>query len=331
MIEQVNNRKVTMDETATQLEETEKPQILGGENALETDMTDAELEAFVDKTLGIEPKAEVKDDKKVDDKVETPKPADDEKDPPKPHDKKVEAKPDEKLIEAEEQPEEAKPVEIPAVDLSDLFVEIEAFIVDDKGENPQEQTIRLNVGESIPENARFKNDKQLLDLLEAQAEMKSIRDERTSENEAKEQEQEKVTTAEANRQSTIAGWDAEIADLIEDGSIPAPKIKPDEEGFLSDPSTVLVDNVFKFMKTENDKRRADGKRPIQSFESAFNRYNKQADVKAKADADAKEAELTKTRGSMVGGGSSASAGGTKQKIYKAGSARNIYDVDTSDL
>lgn len=329
-----------MTDTATQLNEDEKPQVFGGENALETEMTDAELEAFVDKTLGVKPKEVAKDDTK--DGAES-----DKNDKPavktgsgndtdqqgdggdgKDADKKPEA---DKLVEAEGQQDEAAPVEIPAVDLSDLFVEIEAYIVDDKGENPQEQTIRLNVGESIPENARFKNDKQLYELLEAQTEMKQMRDKRNAEYESKQSEQEQLTNAEASQKATLESWDAEIAELIEDGAIPAPKFKPGDDGFMADPSTILVDNVFKFMKIENDKRKTDGKRPIASFESAFNKYNKQEDVKAKAEADAKEAELVKARGSKIGGGSPSSGSGATAKIYKAGSAKSIYDIDTSDL
>lgn len=331
-----------MTDTASTAPENEITPVLGGDNSLETDMSDAELEAFVDKTLGIKPKVAAKDDKKDDSdeskasgandkptepKADTKKPEEKATDKPK-EDKKPEG---DELVVAAPQEDEVKPAEIPAVDLSDLFVEIDAYMVDDKGENPQEQSIRINVGDSIPDNARFKSDKQLYEVLEAQQEMRVIRDQRNKEFEAKTKEAEKVTNDAANKQATLDGWDAEIADLIEDGQIIAPKVKPGDDGFLEDPSTKLVDQVFKFMTTENDKRLKDGKRPIQSFETAFNKFNRLNEDKAKEEKEKEDAELAKKRGSLVGGGSSSTAPSTPPKVYRAGSARTIYQVDTSDL
>lgn len=294
-------------------------------------MSDAELEAFVDATLGSKaPKTA-----KVEDAADDTKTVDDSK----PDvtgtvagdDEPGEATKTEDLVEAAKQTEEVKPVDIPAVDLSDLWVDIEVYVVDAKGENPKEETIRLNVGDPIPENARFKNDAQLYDVMEVQAEMRGIRDERNAEYEEKKAEADSKTSAASAQAEQLSGWDAEINELIEDGDIVAPKVKIGDPGYLEDPSTKLIDSVFKFMKAENDKRIADKKEPIRSFATAFNKYNKSEEVKTNKAKEDAEAAATKTRGAMVGGGTSSGGSGGTQKIYKSGSAKNIYQVDTSDL
>lgn len=315
----------------------QQPTNIGTED-MGASMSDAELEAFVDKTLGNKaPKATKTEDKKDElSKDDKPFATDDKKTAKdsaevKPVDDKKDSEQKE-LVKAAEQPEEVKPVEIPAVDLSDLYVDVDVFVVDDKGENPKEETIRLNVGDSIPDNARFKNDKQLFDLLDAQREMKELRDARTAEYEDKKSQEDEKVSAEKAKTDQLNGWDAEINDLIEAGDMEAPKVKPGESGFLEDPTTVLIDKVFKFMTAENKKLIDAKKAPIRSFEVAFNRYNKQAKTQEKLDDDAKQTERLKQAGSLVGGGSnSGGSTGGNQKIYVAGSARSIYQVDTSDL
>lgn len=308
-------------------------------------MSDAELEAFVDATLGSKAPKTAKVEDTADD---SGKPKDDgatgkdaakvttDTDKGDTKDAADKSKEDEKsktedLVEAAKQDEEVKPADIPAVDLSDLYVDIDAYVVDAKGENPKEETIRLNVGDSIPENARFKNDKQLYEVLEAQAEMREMRDARNAEYEEKKAEADSKVSAATAQSEQLAGWDAEINELIADGDIVAPKVKIGEPGFLEDPSTKLIDNVFKFMKTENDKRIANKETPIRSFAVAFNKYNKSEEVKTNKAKEDAEAAATKTRGAMVGGGTSSGGSGGTQKIYKSGSAKNIYQVDTSDL
>jgi hypothetical protein len=323
--------------TATANDKIVSPELA---NELSTEMTDAEMEAFVDKTLGIKAKPAVKYDKKDDSAKPVDAKKDDAVDAGKPAAGADESAKEEAnkstedengLVEAAKQ-EEIKPVEIPAVDSSDLWVEIEGYIVDEDGANPQAQNIRIAVGDTIPENARFKNDAQLYEVLEAQREMREELEARNAKYKAdKAVEDGKITQA-ANQKITMDGWDAEIAELIEDGDIEAPKIAAGEPGFLEDPSTIKIDAVFKYMTAENAKRKADGKQPIQSFAVAFNRYNKQQSVLDKEAADKVESKNVKARGALVGGGSgSGGSSNTNQKVYVTNSARNIHQVDTSDL
>jgi len=237
-----------------------------------------------------------------------------------------EAKSTDEVMEQEE-----KPVQIEAPDFSDLWIEVEGMVVDDEG-NATPQPFKITVDGGIPDEMRFKNDKQLAEVLDALNEMRGLKADRQAEyDEAIEAQQEQEATA-ASQKEQMDAWDAEIAQLIEAGLIEAPKAKATDPNFREDPSVKLVDDVFKYMIEHNDKLVKAGKPAIRSFGTIFALYNKEKGA-AEAEAKAKaEADLVKKRGGMVGGGSSVSGGGSdKPKVYKAGSAKSIWAVDTSDL
>lgn len=288
-------------------------------NDLETEMTEAEEQAFVNETLGIDtPPSE---DKPVVEPVVDPvvEPA-------------TEVKPDTvPEVKPETVPEvkpEDKPAELEAVQTDDLWVEAEKSVEDAEG-NVTYEKIKLvydpeDPSTFIPEDFKFKSDKQLADILEAKAEMASLYKERTSEYDQAKETQETSKSEEKQQTEQIAAWDADIENLIESGLLDQPKTKPGEENWKEDPSVKKIDAVFKFMVAENDKRKEAGKEPNRNFVLAFNQYNK-----SEADSEAVEAEKQKTadtkrKGALIGGGSASSGGG--EKPYVPGSYGSIHEV-----
>lgn len=207
------------------------------------------------------------------------------------------------------------------VQTDDLWVEVE----DSEGKSVKLTYDPTNPASFLPDNFTFKDDKQLFEILDAKAEMANLYKERSDKFETDQETKTTQEQAAAQEKETLASWDAEIKDLIDAGMLEAPKSKPEDKTWLQDPAVQKIDEVFKYMKAENDKRLTDGKAPIKSFGTAFNLYSHDAQVKADAEKEKKEAEITKKRGAMVGGSSAASAGG-EAPIYRRGSASNIWDV-----
>lgn len=321
------------------------------ENELATELTEAQEQDLVDRTLGFNGRFDVKDEAGEDTSEADKKAAEDKAaaDKAEADKKAAEALSTDDIVKPVVPPvEEDKPAEIPAVDLSDLWIEFEGVTVDDEG-NQTAKTFKVGVDDELPEEARFKNDKQLAEYLEARDEMKATKKDRQQEHDEQVAEQESAQSAAAARQATQDAWDSEIEDLTGAGLIEAVKNPPADptkgytpEEIEADPGLKTIDAVFKFMVAENEKRAAEGKGRLPSFGTAFNLWTKnqgvaEAEAKKKADEEEakRKAEEVKNRGSMVGGssgsGSGSGAGGSGEYIYRAGSARSIHQVDTSDL
>jgi len=290
-------------------------------NDLDSEMSAEEEQAFVNEQLGLgESEEAVKaDDGVTPPVVETPKGEEEEATHPAP------VAP---ATEEPETPEPAKPAEIEPVKTDDLWVEVEKLVVDEEG-NQSFEKVKLTFdpedpGSFVPDDFRFKSDKQLADILEAKQEMASLYKERTSEFESKKSSEEAVKTAEQQEADKLAAWDAEVQDLIDAGIMEAPKAKVGDKGFLEDPSVKKIDAVFKYMTAQNDERAKEGKSPIQSFGTAFTMYNNDIETKVAAEAEAKANADAKAKGALVGGSSAASTGTTPS--YIAGSASNIWEI-----
>lgn len=214
------------------------------------------------------------------------------------------------------------------IQTDDLWIEAEKA-VEDKDGNVTYEKVKLtfdpeNPSAFLPEDFKFKSDKQLYDILEAKAEMANLYKERQAEFDKANEEVETTKSAKQQQEDQLALWDSEIEELVDGGFLEAPKTKPGEKDWTKDESVQKIDAVFKFMQSENDKRLADGKKPIKSFTTAFNKYNKiESDKAAEAEKKAKAAEA-KQKGALVGGSSSAS-GGT-EKPYVSGSYASIHEV-----
>lgn len=313
-----------------------------GANDLGVELTPEQEAAFVDAQIGNQPTVKTNGFTKNEPPAKPVEKPIEVKPEDKPEDKKLEDKPVVTPPEVRAVEEEIKPADIPDVQTDDLWVEVEGLTLDAEG-NPQPKTYKLTLDGGIPDEMRFKNDKQLYETLDAMREMRDLLSKREKEHEDAVKSREETTQAEVARNTTLTNWQAEDDQLVEAGLLEAPKAPPANgseytpEEVAADPALQLRDNIYKYMVDENVKRQAEGKSRIASFTTAFNLYNKQQtaeeDAKTKAEEDAKaaaEAELVKQRGGMVGGGSPGAAS-SKPYVYRSGSAKSIWAVDTSDI
>jgi hypothetical protein len=105
--------------------------------------------------------------------------------------------------------------------------------------------------------------------------------------------------------------DNELSTLVSDGRIPAANnLRESERG----------QQIFDFMRAENEKRSEDGRPLLASVEDALdkleNKERRESDAQAKVD----RKETARKNGSLVGGSSAAASGGSKP--YVSGSATN---------
>ncbi len=293
-------------------------------NDLGFEMTPEQEQDFVNKTLGFtDPSVEAPKD---DNKADAPKPDGGGEDPKapevpatEPEAPKAPEQPAPAPVKPPEVPErEAKPTEPASVDTSDLWIEVE---------NADGEAIKITLDGGLPDDFQFKTDKQLYEVMDSMREMKELQAEREAELEANLEKQ----TAQQSQESQLASWENETQTLIDAGLIPEPKLKAPADGkqftpeeVENDPSLKLQNDVYTFMKTENDKRLAEGKQPLLSFGTMLNIYQQQQKASEEAKAKEEEVKLTKERGALIGGDSAASGG--EKSTYVAGSHSNIWNV-----
>lgn len=299
---------------------------------LGVEMTPDAESAYVDKVLGLSPKeANDGDTGESDGKAgDSTGEAGDGKGE-KTDDKTLPAPVNAPPVVKEEKP---TPETAPELDTSDLWVDVQ----DREG-----KTVRITLEDGIPDDFTFKNDKALYDVMDAMREMKDLKISRENEIDKWQSEQDAKAAAAKVSEDTVTGWNQEIEDLLETGILDKPKTPPTNgqsytpEEIAADPALQTMNGVFDFMKAENDKRLTSGKPPIKSYGLALTMYQNsekvKADAQSKLDAEAEQKakdELTKKRGAVVGGTSSP-AGSGKGYVYKRGSAKNIWQVNTDDI
>lgn len=293
------------------------------------DMSDAELEAFVDKTLGA--KGASNDGRTGADPTGTNDDGSGSATPPVPPKTPEAVPPPVPTPEAKPQPAPElapePPTEIPTLDTSDLWLEVK----DTNGD-----TVRLFLDDGVPDDFLFTNDKQLYEVLDAFQEMKQLRREREADIEKAVTERNASETEQKTQQQTMDGWANEIQDLVDAGLIdksdkgPADGKNYTQAEIAADPGLKTTAAVFDYMKAENAKRQTSGKPPLTSFTAAFTLYKKDSDSSAEVEALKQKNLIAKQRGAIVGG-TSAPTSSDKPYVYKRGSARNIHQVDTSDI
>lgn len=279
----------------------------GNPNELDFEMTPEQEADYVSQVLGLSESKEEKPQETPDEEEEKPE--------VEPEEEKPVEKPAEK---PEEKPAKEEKIEIPVepteIKTDDLYIEVEISREDELGDIKKE-TVKLVYDPEHPENFLpdgFEADsqKQLLKIWDAKAEMAQTYKERLSEFNAL-QEKSNETKAQQER---IKSWEAEEKDLIES------KVLEQEK----------VDDVYKFMTKTNVDRAESGLPPIISFSHAFTLYSKSvADDEATA-AAAKEAEDTKKKGALIGGGNGDGVKSGDTGVYRSGSARNIYEIQIDD-
>lgn len=282
-------------------------------NELATEMSVEEEAAFVDQTLGIKPEANNDQPKPPE---AAPEPAKEPETPPAPEEPKV-TEPEPPVVPTSE-PE--APAEIATPTTDDLWVEVQ----DSEGNAVKLTYDPENPGAFLPNDFTFKDDKQLMDIMEAKAEMASLFKERTAEYETELEAAEAKETAAKTDADQTAAWDAEIQDLIDGGFLETPKAKQGDKNFLEDPTVQKVDAVFKYMAEQNKLRLDEGKPVLRSFGTAFNLYTKAQEADAKVIKEKQDNDLAKARGSLVGGTSTASTG--EAPLYTVGSAKSIWEA-----
>jgi hypothetical protein len=219
-------------------------------------------------------------------------------------------------------------VQLPSeADTSDLWIEVK---------NPEGETVRLTLDEGIPDDMLFVNDKQLFEVMDSFNEMRQVRSDRETKIQKTLDERQATEADTQTRQETINSWTQEIQELVNAGMIPKTDIQPANgqtytpQEIAANPGLQVTSDIFGYMTAENEKRQKAGQDPIKSFGVAFNLFQNdktRGETEAKAKADA---ELAKRRGAIVGGGGTPTGGG-KPYVYRRGSARNIHQVDTSDI
>lgn len=292
-------------------------------------MSDAELEAFVDKTLGVSPKGGTTNAPTAPVLPTPPAPNADDKTPvpPTPNPNPAPPEPPKPEAEVPEVPKPEAPAEAPELDTSDLWVKVK---------NADGELVQISLEEGVPDDFQFFSDEQLWFALDSFNEMRQIKAEREAEITKSLEAKAAAESDQKTMQTTTAGWANEIQELIDAGFIEK-AAKPPADGKLYTPEEVAADpglkktqDVFEYMKAENTERAKNGKPALTSFTAAFVQLKKQADDKEATDRQAQAANLTKQRGAMVGG-TSAPVSTDKGYVYKRGSARNIWQVKTDDI
>jgi hypothetical protein len=245
------------------------------------------------------PQAQIDDDEEGDDpdKVvadDTPKPDEDTKEEPEADD---------------EQEEEVKDPPKPDVKPEEQSTEDKyAFTVEDANGVTYKITADADI-EDVLKEFEPKNNGQIisiLDQLRQVKEAKSLDDAKAAEDSVKAER-----TEAANK--LLEGWGAEAKDLQAQKRIP--------DGADGDKR---VEQVYKFMADENEKRMSAGKPTLNSFEDALDKLeNKEARTKAVEDAKSDKANARKN-GALVGGSSAAATSGSP--TYVRGMARNANEA-----
>lgn len=284
-------------------------------NDLTTEMSEAEEQAFVDKTLGIKPEAN-QDAADPTPAEPTPKPAKEEEEPQTPQEPET-PEPEPPVVP---EPEPEAPTEIAAPTTDDLWVEVQ----DSEGNAVKLSYDPENPNTFLPADFTFKDDQQLFEILDAKNEMANLYRERTAEYQTQVEESEAKENAAKSDAEQTASWDAEIQDLIDGGFMETPKAKQGDKNFLEDPTVQKIDAVFKYMAEQNKTRLAEGKPVLRSFGTAYNLYNKTQEADAAVIQQKKDNDLAKARGSLVGGTSTTSTG--EAPLYTVGSAKSIWEA-----
>lgn len=225
--------------------------------------------------------------------------------------------------------DEPPELQAPELDFSDLWIDVQ---------NTEGETVRLVFDPDepdtfLPKDFMFTDDAQLFEIMEAKAEMQGLVKDRLKEY----NDFEETQAAFASEQEVLTGWDSELQELIDEGHLAAPAGPPANgqqytpEEVAADPALQAMDELFKFLASDNEKRKAAGKPLNQSLSRVLLPWQKQNNTNAEAEAIKAENARAKAQGGLVGGSSAPTGSGESQPLYKRGSARNIWQVDTSDI
>lgn len=258
----------------------------------------ARVEGLVDETLGITPP-------KVEDKPS-------ENDAPDTQDEPVDEElPDDADTEEDEQEDIEPPVDQKPSD-EELYIEVE----DASGNK-----YKISKETDLPEDFTPKNNRQIIEILSDLQKLNVKIENRDAERVTAEQ----TAIVEARKTEISSAWDSEINQLIDEKVLSKPKLASNNPKYNEDPAVKAVDDTYKFMMDENDKRKAAGNpNLLTSFRDAFELRAYRDSKVQQAEHDKKAQDLAKAKAGLIGSGGGSS--GTDGYIYRAGSARTIDEV-----
>lgn len=165
--------------------------------------------------------------------------------------------------------------------------------------------------EKVLEDFEPKSNGQIMKILD---DFRKLGDQQS----AYEAEQE-TQAAEAARTERIeavkSGWDKEIATLQGNKRLPVTTDgKPSER----------INQVFQFIREQNEQRQKDGRPLLESFEDALDKLELRESKDEAVKKAKEEKELARKKGSIVGGSSAPASSGAP--VYKGGPARNANEV-----
>lgn len=194
--------------------------------------------------------------------------------------------------------------------------------VDAEGKTVPGKEYKIEKIEDLPEDFVPKNNRQILEIINDLNKLETTR----AKDEATSASQAQVAAAQAAQEATLKSWDTEISAMQKSGVLEAPKLKPEDPKYLTDPAMQKIAAVFNFMEKTNIARKAAGNpNLIRSFEDGYEKMDRAERVAKDAQAAKDEAETAKLKASVVGGGT-AKAGGATAPVYRAGQAQDMRDM-----
>lgn len=308
-----------------------EPQVI--DQSLNTEITPEQEQQLINETLGLEPQESGEKQDGLQFKEGTQPSAENGQQPTQSGEQQPNQPAESKSETTTESTDELKAPDT-TIQTDDLWIEVDKVVQNEDGTTKTEKVKLVydpdNPSTFVPDDFQFVSDKQLFEIMEAKSEMANLYKERKSEVEKAIAEFESKKSEATTQQEQLAAWDAEIDMLIDAGIMEAPKAKAGTPEFTKDPTVQKIDNVFKFMKERNKELVKNGKNPIKSFTLAYNMHEAEAKKQADEAAKKQEIERKQTLGSMVGGSSAPSAGGSNKGHYVSGTYSNVQNAQLDD-
>ncbi len=174
--------------------------------------------------------------------------------------------------------------------------------------------------DDLPEDFTPKNNQQIFKIITDLAKLDQKRA-------AYEQEQAtaaKTAEEQAQNNAIMQSWDTEITALRQSERLPVPKVDATDPNYLKDPAMVRLDEVFKYMSTENQARVARGVQPIRSVEDALDKLELAEIHKTKTNQTNADTAAAKAKSGVIARGRQVP--NSDQSVYRAGSATSIFDL-----
>lgn len=183
-----------------------------------------------------------------------------------------------------------------------------------------EKEFKISSIDELPDSFEPKSYKDLLNISNAFTKF-----ELEKESNSRQAESEKVEAeAEKAKKEYNDYLNSEIDYAIKQKRLPEVKAKEGDKDFLEDEGVKAQKEVWDFILAENDRlAAANSPYRITSFLQGLDQYEAKQIIEKQKEADKKEGEIRKARGSMVGSGVATSP---DSKVYKSGEHGTLQDI-----